>query len=511
MIREILIPSQIGSYFLFTQTILSFDISDTTIKAILVSVKGKNLSIEKWFEAKATTDEERTEEIRKIKEQLTHTPNQIIATLSADQITFKQIQLPFNNLSKIRQVLPFELSDSLPFPLEDAVFDAIPLTHNNDEASRSWLTTSMQSDSMHRQLLPLLEEGFIPARVTTGPIELFAILLYMNQLMEEKTYIAIDSNHRSTEILLIHNQELLGVRTLENGTNNIQTDELLKNSTTEKLHKEISFSINALLRTNRLIGHQYTVILSGSATDDEELAMFLSKEEITSIQKINPLDLIKLPEIEQQDKHRIPSTFFKCLSATVPWSMSAPFNLGRIFQEESREKKFLYRTILSLTLIAFLITTPIILSMVSIRRLRKESTRSKAEITTKLKKEFNLTGRQRSLKDTLNQSEQALIKNEQLWSALTTNKYAFLRYIQKLNTSLSREKAKLDLRRLAIKRDEFSGQEIMILDGSVENFGALREFEDGLRASQLFTTIPRLQELKFSIQLPINKESKGGM
>jgi len=514
MMREIFIPSQIGSYFIFKQQIISFDISDHSIKALLISASGSHITLEQWVEEPAHTDEERSNSLQKIKNAFGKA-NRIIVTLSAQQISFKNLTLPFSNLSKIRQILPFELSDALPFPLDEAVFDAIPATTSSLDAQTPWLTTALQADTMNRSLLPFLEQGLIPTRITTGPIELFATLEHLKTFEKEKNYILIASNSSSTEISLVHNQELLAVRTINIGLSekmaglDARTLEEEEQKQLSGLLRETTFSIEALLRAQRIPNADYTVILTENAAQMSSLAQVISEQLGKKVEIIRPLEIIKLPVVEQQNSHQIPAKFFKCITAALPGTLSQSFNLGRMFQEEQQQKLFVYQATIGIVVALLLFATPITINIFSLRRLRSEAEKSKQEITTRLKKEFNLTSRQRSLKDTLNQSEQALIKNEQLWSALTTNKYAFLRYIQKLNTTLSREKLNLDLRRLIIRRDELSGQEVISLEGAVPNFAALRDFEEGLQTTHLFVTIPRLQDLRFSMQLPVQKDALG--
>ncbi len=518
MMRELLIPSRIGSYFLRTQKILSIDLSDNTIKAVLLNASGKQLTIEKWFEEPAFTSEEKSQAIIHIKEAIgTKIPDRIAVTLSSEQMSFKRLTLPFSNISKIRQVLPFELGDTLPFPLDDAVFDALTTKVSENEAQTAWLTTALQTDNMNRRLLPLLEQNYIPTRVTTGPIEEFSTLLYLQALLHEKTYVLISSNTRSTEISLVQNQELLAVRTIGYGIDetiseiDAQTLEEGSQKTIQRLIHEIQFSIQALMRGQKITISNYTIILLENASQMSSFDHLINQTLGQEVQAIKPLDIIKLPTVELAGAHQLPVKFFKSLAAALPWTISQNFNLGRMFQEEHQKKLFIYQSVIALVVTILLLGTPIVLNIFWVGRLRLEAAKSKQEITTRLKKEFNLTGRQRSLKDSLNQAEQALIKNEQLWSALTTNKYAFLRYIQKINTSLSREKLNLDIRRFVIRRDEVSGQEIIFLEGSVPNFAALREFEEGLQATKLFALVPRLQDVRFSLQLPIQKDALGDL
>jgi general secretion pathway protein L len=38
-------------------------------------------------------------------------------------VSFRNLSVPFHDLKKIRQILPFELEPSLPVPVEDLIFD----------------------------------------------------------------------------------------------------------------------------------------------------------------------------------------------------------------------------------------------------------------------------------------------------------------------------------------------------------------------------------------------------
>ncbi len=518
MIREILFPTRVGSYVLFSQKILSIDLSENTLKVMLLTASGSKITINKWqaFEIQLTEDYENAFQI--IKKDFGTSFDQIIVTISAQKISFKVLSLPFGNLAKIRQILPFELAETLPFSLEESVLDAIPSNPTTSTDQTSWVACAMQTEALNRTLLPILEEGFLPTRVTTGPIDFFTTVLYSKHIEAEKTYVLIDVNSVETQISLIHNRELLGIRILPKGLpiknqsdgqgENIVDGQENQIKIIHELIKKIVFSIEALLRPNKQISAEYTILLNNETQDQEIFETLLKEQTNSKIISIKPIDLIKLPNIQQESNVTPDSAFLKTLMAALPWAHSSTFNLGQFFQKDRNDSIFMGQTILTGFLLLLLLGTPITRNILQSRHLKQEIETSKKEVSNRLKKEFNLQGRQRNIKDTLTQSEQALIKNEQLWSALTTNKYAFLRYIQKLNTALSNERSKLNLQKLSIRRDELSGQEILGLEGSVDNFSTLRDFEEGLNASGLFAAIPRLQDLRFSILLPIKKDAR---
>ena len=50
-----------------------------------------------------------------------------VVSLPANQVSYRNIQLPFKEKRKIRQILPFELEPTLPFPVENLIIDFHPI------------------------------------------------------------------------------------------------------------------------------------------------------------------------------------------------------------------------------------------------------------------------------------------------------------------------------------------------------------------------------------------------
>lgn len=82
-----------------------------------------------------------------------------------DLISFRNVALPFRDEKKIRQALPFEVEGTLPYPVEDLVFDFVP---TRDRLGGTVLAASIRRDDLSRCLESLRSNGIDPEVLEVG-------------------------------------------------------------------------------------------------------------------------------------------------------------------------------------------------------------------------------------------------------------------------------------------------------------------------------------------------------
>ena len=136
-------------------------------------------------------------------------------------------------------------------------------------------------------------------------------------------------------------------------------------------------------------------------------------------------------------------------------------------------------------------------SFIQQRKLSQELQSSKKEIVKVLKKHFpSIKGS--SQRGAIDTAQREVKREESIWSSLSSqNKQSFLYYLYILTTKIDRETLGLNLNKMVISKN------IMTLEGSVRSFEAVAQFENQLRDTGLFSSVPDMQKVDFSIQLPL--------
>ena len=118
------------------QRILGLDIGSSSVKGVLLEDSFRGFKVEAAKEVKiaAGTPETKTERIWAALRELSFEGkiDAYVAAIPAEVATTRFIQLPYADAKKIAQTIGGELSDSLPFDLDDSVFGHEVVQKNED-------------------------------------------------------------------------------------------------------------------------------------------------------------------------------------------------------------------------------------------------------------------------------------------------------------------------------------------------------------------------------------------
>lgn len=516
MIKDIFLPEHIGSYYLLQKRVLSIVIGRTHIYAVLIKFTRNNKFIEQIIDEPIENNSNLSNEQRTVNA-LSTVFSKIgkydvcYSVISSSLVIFKELNLPFLNIKKIKMVLPYEVENLLPFSLEQASVDAIITKQNLTENNSDIFIAAVKKEYIEEHLKIFEAIDSLPDKITIDVFELYGLYLKINNNFNDQIALINISNYNTSIAIIIKNQ-LKYIRSIPKGFINIckeiqnssnvdlaQINEYLlrfglNEDELDKYHdenfkkivyqtistfiNEISFTISAYTTKVKNI-ELNKIILTGKIIEIPQFASFLENSLRIKTEILDIRTIINAYNLETKIKH-IPNSFIISLAAALPNSITENFNLQKIRTNIKKERKTNYQILAILSLLGLIFTTIMIFSFIRISELKKTYNKASQEALTQLKKSFNIAEKSaKSLKSANNAANLKLNDLKKKWSPLSNKSmFSFLKYLYELSRHIN--KLGLDLNSITMDQDE------IVIRGSVKNVDALRKLETQLK-SELFT------------------------
>ena len=219
MFNDILIPSKIGDSYIVSKRILSFELSQIAVHALLVACKGKNVVIQNKMSV-ALKDFSTTSVVSAIKKIVSTIGkyDEIVTALSSSSIVFKELQLPFIGQEKIEMSIGYEVEGLLPFALDQAVIDFIVIDEDRAKGVSKVLVAAALKQDVDAQL-NLFEKAGVSLHLMA--VDMFALYtlykhsFYATSVMQnrhaKKNFLSFLKNKKKIQsslsrvpVLLIH-------------------------------------------------------------------------------------------------------------------------------------------------------------------------------------------------------------------------------------------------------------------------------------------------------------------
>jgi general secretion pathway protein L len=136
-----------------SRKVLGLEIREGAIAAVLLDsgLKGSVLEAQGYFPIPADPagDEGIKAALQTLVETLKPAGAACVLGIPTTLVSFRNLSVPFNDLKKIRQILPFELEPTLPVPVEDLIFDFEAV---KNDGQQDLLTFAVPKDQIKRYL-----------------------------------------------------------------------------------------------------------------------------------------------------------------------------------------------------------------------------------------------------------------------------------------------------------------------------------------------------------------------
>jgi general secretion pathway protein L len=191
------------------QRIFSLEIGDTELKASVLQTSFRDYKVAA-FHRVPLLNGETPEQVKRFLAEHAEAGDTVLSALPGDRVTWRTFFLPFRDMKKVAQTVPFELESNVPFGLDEVIVDYQIL--HRDRAGTTVLAALVQKEDLERHLELLKQSGVDPKIVDVGPLAALNTLNLVPDL--PPTYLFADFAPHATTLAVYRERELTGLRTL---------------------------------------------------------------------------------------------------------------------------------------------------------------------------------------------------------------------------------------------------------------------------------------------------------
>jgi len=182
------------------QRILALEMPGHTVRAAVAERTWNSFHIEGVFEEERQTGEPDLEGALTRILARTGKPDVVTTSIGSEFVVKRLLELPFHDLRKLHQVVPFALEEHLPFPVDDAV---VAFTRVGTDADSTVVVAALARKNDLKHHLDLLARvGLDPKRVTLSELAI-ARLLSRSQTASTNAHLLMDIEPTSTSMVLL--------------------------------------------------------------------------------------------------------------------------------------------------------------------------------------------------------------------------------------------------------------------------------------------------------------------
>ncbi|MFT3775373.1 MAG: pilus assembly protein PilM [Minicystis sp.] len=199
--------------------LLGIDATKTTVRAALIRTSYRRVTLEAFGEADVGWAGSEVEAIKAAVGGAR--PDACAIALSGERCFYRRIELPAAAQKEIENVLAFELEATVPFEMEEAVFD-YRVVKGSGGATIPIFAALARVEDVRGRITPVREAiGIEPERVGSGPLPLANLVAVMPEL--EKPAVPgpiaiLDLGDVASEVVIMIGGEPIFARTLSRGT-----------------------------------------------------------------------------------------------------------------------------------------------------------------------------------------------------------------------------------------------------------------------------------------------------
>jgi len=199
-----------------SRRILGLDIRQDGITAVMVVTGIKGPWVDDYVHISIPDPEEPEMDIAaalaRMAQQMDVPGSTCVVSLPVDHVSFRNIQVPFREKKKIRQVLPFELEPALPRPVDSLVID-FQSSQSSDQAGLTHVVTAgIEAATLDSYTATLASQSIRPKSITIGSCTLAACIDRFADTPEN--WLLVDAGDRETTVVGMSSGQICFARAL---------------------------------------------------------------------------------------------------------------------------------------------------------------------------------------------------------------------------------------------------------------------------------------------------------
>lgn len=206
--------------------IASFDIGSSSVKMIKARRGIKNFQVISVVSEDISREESLSDfpgaldkSLQRILARENLSDTSVILSISTDRLFIRNIKFPFHDMAKIREAIPYEAEENIPYPLDKVSMDFQALMAEADD-SRTVIMAAVNRDYINEILQVFHNAGLNPLFAGLEANALTKSYDYFNSVNDETVLLA-DIGFSKTVISIIRNNSLLYTRSIASGTGEI--------------------------------------------------------------------------------------------------------------------------------------------------------------------------------------------------------------------------------------------------------------------------------------------------
>jgi type II secretory pathway component PulL len=188
--------------------ILGLDISTDSVTAVQVTSGLKGYQIVACGRVMIGEDGGTEEALKELLQDMDHKSDTYLISIPGNDLSYRNLTMPFRELKKIRQTLPFEIETLVPFPIEDLVVDFSIIDRSEQSEI---LAVSVTKTTMSQYLELLQAHGIDPDVLDIGCIPIVSWLL--NQDGSPENGLLLDIGPTRNTMVLYLTRRIVLIRT----------------------------------------------------------------------------------------------------------------------------------------------------------------------------------------------------------------------------------------------------------------------------------------------------------
>ncbi len=178
--------------------ILGLDIRQDAVSAVLIKSGIKGAAIEAHLHVplsdRKADETDWVDPLETIVKKMDISDSVCVASLPADEISYRNIQVPFKGQKKIKKILPYELEPTFPFPTDDLIIDFITVKLPDSINDNNLIAAAVEKSKLQSFLDTLATFNIAPETVTVGGYPIAVCLTHLLDNRKNWLVVDIDSN-----------------------------------------------------------------------------------------------------------------------------------------------------------------------------------------------------------------------------------------------------------------------------------------------------------------------------